>query len=86
MKRRLMTLLMAATLFGGSMGGAAMAFHSSPPQVSPHQHVVNGQQVGPNACDNGMSIQFDHFHNNVHAGQPGFGGLGKVTSLPCPST
>lgn len=86
MKRRLITLLMAATLFGGPMGGAAMALHSSTPTVPPHQHIINDQKVGPNACEDGMSIQFDHFHRNVHAGRPGLGGLGKVTSMACPSS
>lgn len=81
MKRRLITLLMAATLFGGSMGGAAMAFHSSDPVVGPHQHWINGQKVGPNACEDGMSIQFDHFHFNIHAGRPAE--LGLVSATRC---
>lgn len=56
------------------------------PVVGPHQHYVvtpNGQlPIGPNACEDGMSLGFDHFHFNVHAGVPGM--KGKVTATGCP--
>jgi hypothetical protein len=55
-------------------------------EVSPHQHdVVTAEvdrvPVGPNACDDGPSIQFDNFHNNGHAGVPG--SLGVVVGGGC---
>lgn len=96
--RRTPVVLATGMLALGVMAVPAMAFHPSfgfdnEPVVPPHQHFINGQLVGPNACEDGPSIQFDHFHLNVHIGQPGFGafreegrdGLLLVESRPCPA-
>lgn len=96
--RRTAAVLATGMLALGVMAAPAMAFHPSfelpnEPVVPPHQHFINGQLVGPNACEDGPSIQFDHFHLNVHVGQPGFGafreqgGEGRllVQSLGCPA-
>lgn len=90
-------VLLASTLMAlGMMAGPAMAMHPAhdfpnEPIVGPHQHYINGQRVGPNACADGMSLGFDHFHLNVHIGQPGLGvfreegrdGLGLTTATGC---
>jgi len=51
--------------------------------VAPHRHFINGQQVGPDLCDNfdfvnnvatnaGIQQAFNEFHNNNHrATNPG---------------
>jgi len=61
---------------------------AAPPggNIPAHQHYVvtaDGDYVpvGPNACENGQSIQFDNFHINGHVGVPG--SLGVLTGLPC---
>ena len=65
-------------------GGLLMAADATadPPQpvVGAHQHwVLTGTgryvPVGPNACENGQSIQFDNFHFNGHLGEPGSNGV-----------
>ena len=49
-------------------------------EVRPHIHyVVTGDgdrvPVGPDACAQGASRQFDNFHNNGHLGSPGQHGV-----------
>ena len=75
-----------ATLSGGFLVAAASA---QPPggQVPAHQHYVvtaDGDlvPVGPNACANGQSIQFDNFHLNGHVGVPGAHGV--IVGRACP--
>ena len=57
------------------------------PVVDPHQHYVvtpNGNvPIGPNACEAGMSLGFDHFHLHVHLGMPGQKN-GIVVATGCP--
>jgi hypothetical protein len=77
--------------------GVAIAFAAMAPVVAgadapggsvpPHQHyAVNGNgeliPIGPDACDDGQSRQFDNMHIHVHRGAPG--GHGTVVGLPCP--
>jgi hypothetical protein len=78
---RLMWVTGAVVAATSAIVGVAAAT-ASPPEgtVNPHRHFVvsaNGelQPVGPNACEDGKSIQFDNFHNNVHRGQPGANGI-----------
>jgi hypothetical protein len=66
MKARLIIgLVMIATLLGTAviLGIAAAAGHADP-------NLANGQQVGPDICDNpgNAAIQhaFNEFHNNLH--------------------
>ncbi|HVF20761.1 MAG TPA: hypothetical protein VNA14_11015 [Mycobacteriales bacterium] len=80
----------------GALAPPAAATHEG--HVHPHQHYItnaNGDRmpIGPNACQNGPSRQFDNFHNNVHRGEPGQGGRDHsprhddpaVVGLGCPS-
>lgn len=94
MKKRTLALG-AAIVMSLWMAAPALAFHPhhelpNEPLVEPHQHYINGQRVGPNACEDGPSIAFDHFHLNVHIGKPGFdffrgdgSGLHLVTATGC---
>lgn len=88
MKQRLIAVLTAAALFVAVMAGSAIALHPglgvpNEPVIGPHQHYINGQRVGPNACEDGPSLAFDHFHMNVHVGMPGHGRLHMVTATGC---
>ena len=95
MKRRIVAGVVAVAGTLGVIAGPASAFHPkydfpNEPIVPPHQHFINGQRVGPNACEDGPSIAFDHFHLNVHGGRPGHAffrgdgdGLGLVTAAHC---
>ena len=82
-------LACAAVSAGALLLGTAPVLATAPePTVFPHQHfVVSGAgeriPVGPNACEDGPSIAFDNFHNNVHFGPAG--AQGKVVSVPCPA-
>jgi hypothetical protein len=75
-------------LFGATAIAPAIAIADAPGgSVPPHQHYVvsegNGLvPTGPNACQNGSSLQFDNFHNHGHQGQPGLNGV--IVGLPCP--
>ena len=74
---------------GGGLLVAAAATAAPPePVVGAHQHwalTATGEYVpvGPNACDNGKSIQFDNFHLNGHLGMPGLEKLNVITGRPC---
>lgn len=97
MSKRIVALVVGVLMSLGMVAAPALAFHPrfeepNEPVISPHQHLINGQRVGPNACKNGPSIAFDHFHLNVHIGKPGLDffrgdppdGLLLVTSAACP--
>lgn len=59
------------------------------PQVPAHRHFLENPgtgemiPVGPNSCEDGQSIQFDNFHNNLHVGVPGNEKLGMIVPRPC---
>jgi len=105
MKARLIIgLVMIATLLGTAviLGIAAAAGHADPnlANVPPHRHWINGQQVGPDICDNpgNAAIQraFNEFHNNLHIATsssigPAAPGLhngqgGEIMPTPCSVT
>lgn len=80
LKKQLVGLAIAASFIS-----VAPAVLAGPPggNVPPHRHFVelpSGDliEVGPDACANGPSRQFDNFHNNVHLGNPNIvaGGCG----------
>lgn len=57
------------------------------PVVPPHQHYIIAATgvlvpVGPSACTDGMSVQFDNFHFNVHRGQPFANGIVSFSGCP----
>lgn len=81
MTTRVTVLVLAMLMALGMMAGPSAAHHGSEPVVPAHQHWVNGEQVGPNACEDGMSIEFDHFHMRAHQGEPGQRGV--VTATGC---
>ena len=91
MKHHMGTAIVASALTAaGGLAVLVAAASASPPQpvVPKHQHYVvtaDGDlvPVGPNACANGMSIQFDNFHMNGHVGVPGSRGV--ITGRACPS-
>ena len=78
---RLMWVTSAVVAATSAIVGVAAATAAPPGGVvRAHRHFVvtaNGDlvPVGPNACEDGPSIQFDNFHNNVHKGQPGANGI-----------
>ena len=79
----------AAGLAVGAFGMLVTQASADPPtpQVGPHQHYVvrsggDPVPVGPNACEDGMSIQFDNFHLNGHVGEPGQHGV--IIGSGCP--
>jgi hypothetical protein len=85
MRNRIAGLVVAAALLSGAYVGVAAA---GPPggTLGPHTHHVELRdgtrvQVGPDACLNGPSLQFDNFHNNVHRGVPG--GNGIISGAGC---
>lgn len=92
MKKPILALVAGVTTSIVVMATPAVALHgTTEPVVPAHQHWINGQQVGPDACSNGMSLEFDHFHMNIHFGKPGLDrtrgdgdGLGLVTATRCP--
>ena len=85
MRNRIAALALGVTLLSGS--GIAVAAQGPPVgTVRPHRNFVNLPDetrvpVGPDACSNGRSIQFDNFHYNVHQGVPG--GNGIISSGGC---
>ena len=79
MKNRIAALGLATALLAGTTTAVAAA---GPPGgvVRPHTHHVELRdgtrvQVGPDACSNGQSLQFDNFHNIVDRGVPGVNGI-----------
>jgi hypothetical protein len=85
-------IIAAVMALGAGPAAAQHPHHGFPnePLVPAHQHYINGQRVGPNACVMGQSLGFDHFHINIHLGKPGSGvfrhdgaGLGMVTATGC---
>ncbi len=83
-------IVVSAVTAAGGLAVLVAAASASPPQpvVPRHQHYVvtaDGDlvPVGPNACENGMSIQFDKFHMNGHVGEPGSRGV--ITGGRCPT-
>jgi hypothetical protein len=91
-------LLGTAAFFGIT----AATGHADPnlANVPPHRHWINGQQVGPDICDNpgNAAIQraFNEFHNNLHIATsssigPAAPGLhngqgGEIMPTPCSVT
>ena len=76
----------AVVVVGLGMGATAVAAGPPPGEVPPHRHYVvlpSGEmvEVGPDACSNGTSRQFDNFHNHVHRGVPG--GNGIISASGC---
>lgn len=74
---------LAATACTATVAGASQPT----PTVPPHQHYIvtaEGDRVpvGPNACEDGMSVQFDNFHTKIHRGQPYANGI--VSASGCP--
>lgn len=75
-QKRLMWLTGAVVAASSAVVGVAAATAGPPAgAVPPHQHYVvsaNGDlhPVGPNACEDGPSQQFDNFHFNIHKGKP----------------
>jgi hypothetical protein len=87
---RLKFVAAGAVTAAGITLALATAASGEPPagQVPAHQHYViaeNGElvPVGPNACEDGQSLQFDNFHNNIHRGQPFANGI--ISASGCPS-
>jgi hypothetical protein len=94
-----LTVLLGTAVF---FGFAATTGHADPnlPNVPPHRHWINGQQVGPDICDNpgNAAIQhaFNEFHNNLHVATiysigPAAPGLhngqgGEIAPTPCSVT
>ena len=73
MRRSVVSILAGVTLLAAATLPAVADYI---PQVSPHQHFVktaSGQlvPVGPDACADGPSRQFDEFHGHVHVGAVG---------------
>ena len=89
MKRRVVLAGTVAAAAGVMTLGLATAASGGPPAgtVPAHQHYVITATgtlvpVGPNACENGKSIQFDNFHNNIHRGQPFANGIISFSGCP----
>ena len=79
-QKQLMWVTGAVVAASSAVIGVAAATAGPAGVVPPHRHYVasaNGelQPVGPNACEDGKSVQFDNFHNNVHRGEPGANGI-----------
>lgn len=79
-QKHLMWVTGAVVAASSAVIGVAAATAGPAGVVSPHRHFVvsaNGelQPVGPNACEDGKSVQFDNFHTNVHRGQPNANGI-----------
>jgi hypothetical protein len=99
--RLIIGLSMVAVLVGTAVlfGFAASTSHADPnlANVPPHRHWINGNQVGPDICDNpgNAAIQnaFNEFHNNLHIATassigPAAPGLhngmgGEIRPTPC---
>ena len=80
-------LALALAVVPAALIFAAVAVGGQPvPVVPPHQHYViadgTGQllPVGPDACSDGMSLEFDNFHFNVHRGHPFANGIISASS------
>ena len=87
MKIKLATAAAIVALGATALAPTVVGAAQPTPTVPPHQHYVvnaNGDliPVGPSACKNGMSVQFDNFHNNVHRGQPFANGI--ISASGCP--
>jgi hypothetical protein len=97
--------LVCLTLFLASaalFGIVVTSGHADPnlPNVPPHRHWINGEQVGPDICDNpgnaGIQQAFNEFHNNLHIATqysigPAAPGLhngqgGEIRPTPCSVT
>lgn len=95
MNKRMLALSVGVSISTFGLAAPAVGLHeTNEPVVPAHQHWINGQLVGPDACSDGMSLAFDHFHLNVHRGKPGMDltrgdgteGLDLVTGVfPCPA-
>jgi hypothetical protein len=83
-----MMVATGALVAASSVGIFVASATADPPagSVNAHRHYVVKQgnlvEVGPNSCEDGKSLQFDNFHNNVHRGVPGVEN-GVVESRPC---
>ena len=81
-------LAVAVMVAAGGVVTAAAASGAPPGgTVPPHQHYVisaTGElvPVGPDACNDGPSHQFDNFHLNVHRGQPFANGIISFSGCP----
>jgi hypothetical protein len=102
--RRLFGLVCVALLIASAavLALGATRGHADPnlPNVPPHRHWINGQQVGPDICDNlgdpATQHAFNEFHNNLHVATgfsigPAAPGLhnghgGEIAATPCSVT
>lgn len=89
MTRTRAMLLAGAAVTTGGLGLLVAVATAEPPagSVPAHQHYVvtaDGDlvPVGPNACEDGQSLQFDNFHLNGHVGVPGANGV--IVGRGCP--
>lgn len=85
-QKRLMWVTGAVVAASSAIVGVAAATAGPAGTVPAHRHfVVNSAgdlvPVGPNACADGVSVQFDNFHSNVHRGEPG--GNGIISASGC---
>lgn len=76
--RRIIVVAAACLMSLAMVAGPASAHHGTDPIVGPHKHVVTKANaaagavtIGPDACSDGMSLQFDHVHMKVHEGAAG---------------
>jgi hypothetical protein len=73
---RLMWMTGAVVAASAAIVGVTAATAGPPAgTVPPHRHFVVTESgdlrpVGPNACEDGSSTQFDNFHFNIHRGKP----------------
>lgn len=74
MKARLVVGLCILAVLTGLLAATGLASQITNP-VKAHRHFINGNEVGPNLCDNpdnpGIQKAFQQFHANVHRGAPG---------------
>jgi hypothetical protein len=82
----------AAAALATTLAFASAAGGEPPGGVVPiHQHYVvdaNGAllPVGPDACNDGPSKQFDNFHFNIHLGMPFANGIISFSGCPTPES
>lgn len=75
-QKHVMWLTGTAVAASSAIVGVGAATADAPGGSIPaHQHYVVSatgdlQPVGPNACEDGTSVQFDNFHFNIHRGKP----------------
>jgi hypothetical protein len=103
MKARLvLSLVIIGSGIAVLLGFHAVAGRADPnlPNVPPHRHWINGNQVGPDLCDNlnnpGIRKAFNQFHNNLHVAGPASigpaapglhnGQGGEIAFTPCSVT